>query len=114
VKVAKQSAGAGQRAIKAMGELADEIAIPVWTIVVGDDCDVADPDSVFFHWLAQGAFERDRYVSVCGRRVAFDATAKVSGDERNGYPVRAWPPILKMREDVVTKVAARWKEYGLA
>jgi hypothetical protein len=46
--------------------------------------------------------------------VAFDATAKVSGDERNGYPVRAWPLILKMRGDVVTKVAARWKEYGLA
>lgn len=113
VKVAKQSAGAGQRVIKALGTLADEIAIPVWTIVVGDDCDVANADAVFFHWLAQGAFERDQYVSVCGRRVAFDATAKASGDERNGYPVRAWPPILKMDPAVVAKVDARMAEYGL-
>jgi 3-polyprenyl-4-hydroxybenzoate decarboxylase len=45
--------------------------------------------------------------------VAFDATAKRAGDERNGYPVRAWPPILKMSEDVVANVEKRWAEYGI-
>jgi 3-polyprenyl-4-hydroxybenzoate decarboxylase len=52
-------------------------------------------------------------VSVCGRRVAFDATAKQAGDERNGQPVRAWPPILKMSEAIERRVRERWSEYGI-
>ena len=113
IRVNKREAGDGLRVIKELGALADEVSLPIWTVVVGDDCDIANADDVFFHWLANGAFERDRVASVCGRRVAFDASAKRAGDERNGYPVRAWPPILKMSDDVVAKVEKRWAEYGI-
>jgi 4-hydroxy-3-polyprenylbenzoate decarboxylase len=113
VKVQKRAAGDGRAVIDALLTQADVLNLPAWTIVVGDDADVTNADDVFFHWLAQGAFERDRVASTCGRRVIFDATAKVPGDERNGYPVRAWPPILRMRQDVAKKVAERWTEYGI-
>lgn len=106
-----ERAGAGARIIKALGALADDIAVPCWTIVVGQDADIARTDDALFHWLAHSSPQRDRYLSVCGRRIAFDATPKVPGDERRGEPVRAWPPILKMDEATNDKVRRRWSEY---
>ena len=90
--------------IKALGALPNEVEIPRWTVVAGPDSSTAGFEDVLFHWLANGAPDRDKYVSKCGRRVAFDATPKAPGDERNGLPVRAWPPILKMPVEVVERV----------
>jgi hypothetical protein len=45
--------------------------------------------------------------------MAFDATPKLPGDVANGQPVRAWPPILKMSEEIRALVEKRWAEYGL-
>jgi hypothetical protein len=56
--------------------------------------------------LAQSAPDRDAYLSVCGRRIAFDATPKLPGDERHGLPVRSWPPIIAM-EPAATERAKR-------
>jgi 4-hydroxy-3-polyprenylbenzoate decarboxylase len=95
VKIQKRDAGEGAHFIKAMGGLADEIALPRWTVVVGPDADLANLDDALFHWLANVGFERDMHVSVCGRRVAFDSTPKMTGDERCGWPVRKWPPLLR-------------------
>lgn len=67
-----------------------------------------------FHWAANIAPERDTHLSVCGRRIAFDATPKSAGDERNGQPVRDWPPIVGMDEQTTEKVKSRWAEYGPA
>jgi 3-polyprenyl-4-hydroxybenzoate decarboxylase len=103
--------GDGERVIKALGGLADEISIPCWTVVVGRDADVSDTNGALFHWLAHTSPGRDRYVSVCGRRVAFDATPKVAGDARNGEPVRVWPPIVGMDPGTIEKVRRRWTEY---
>jgi 4-hydroxy-3-polyprenylbenzoate decarboxylase len=104
VKIRKNAAGDGLRVIKALGALADEIAIPRWTIVVGQDADVRRFDDAFFHWTAHTAAERDEFLSVCGRRIAYDATPKLPGDDRNGQPVRPWPPILAMDAATIARV----------
>lgn len=113
VKIQKQRGGDGLRFIKALGGLADEIALPRWTIVVGPEADVSNTDDALFHWCANYSPERDRFVSVCGRRAAFDATPKMQGDERDGWPVREWPPVIRMDEATRALVAKRWSEYGL-
>lgn len=111
VKARKDAPGDGARVIAAIGELPDEVAIPRWTIIVGPDASLQPFDDAFFHWTAHAAFERDEYLSKCGRRVAYDATPKLPGDERNGQPVRPWPPILKMDSGVQSHVQQRWREY---
>jgi 4-hydroxy-3-polyprenylbenzoate decarboxylase len=114
VKIEKTAAGDGARAIAAIGSINDGEGLPRWTVVVGADADVADFDAAMFHWAAHCAPERDRYASKCGRRVAFDATAKMPGDERNSEPVRNWPPILRVDAATAALVQRRWGEYGLA
>ncbi|MGD9690965.1 MAG: UbiD family decarboxylase [Phycisphaerales bacterium] len=111
VRLQKERAGDGERFIKALGGIAGEAAVPRWTVIVGPGADVANIDDALFHWMANSAAERDRRLSVCGRRVAFDATPKVEGsgmegDERNGMPVRAWPPVLRMPEEVRSRARA--------
>ncbi|HZW05608.1 MAG TPA: UbiD family decarboxylase, partial [Phycisphaerales bacterium] len=113
VRMAKRAARDGERVIKALGGLQDGDALPRWTVVVGEDADASSFDDVMFHWAANIAPERDMHLSKCGRRVAFDATPKVAGDERNGQPVRDWPPILKMDDAVIARVKTRWIELGL-
>ncbi|MFO0831836.1 MAG: UbiD family decarboxylase [Phycisphaerales bacterium] len=99
--------------IKAIGAAANEVVIPRWTVLVTAGNEPATVPSALFHWLANICPERDRYLSVCGRRVAFDATAKVKGVGRMGLPVRAFPPVLRVSEDVRAGVERRWSEYGL-
>ncbi len=113
VKIQKNQPGDGDRLIKALGGLTDEIALPRWIVVVGPDADLGAADDALFHWCANYSPERDRHLSVCGRRVAFDATPKMEGDARNGWPVRPWPPILRMDDATKEKVSRRWQEYGL-
>lgn len=111
VRINKAKPGDGQRVIQAIGALANTVQIPRWTLIVGQDCSLDGFDDAMFHWLANSAPDRDSYLSVCGRRIAFDATPKMPGDERHGLPVRAWPPIISMSREVKDRVVARWKEY---
>jgi len=113
VRIAKSRAGDGERIIKQLGALPNEIVMPRWTIVVGQDAGVQDFESALFHWCAHTAPERDHYLSKCGRRIAFDATPKLPGDEHNGHPVRDWPPILKFDEATLANVDRRWHEYAI-
>ncbi len=113
VQADKQAAGDGSHVINSLGNITDEVILPPWTIVVGKDADLKDLDGTLFHWLANLSPERDRYLSVCGRRVAFDSTPKLPGDEVKGWPVRKWPPLIRMTEEVKANVAKRWAEYGL-
>ncbi len=96
VAASEQGGGGGAAVIKAIGGLADEIALPRWIVVVGPDADLGNIDDALFHWMANTAPDRDRYLSKCGRRTAFDATPKTPGEVINGLPVRDWPPILMM------------------
>jgi 3-polyprenyl-4-hydroxybenzoate decarboxylase len=112
----KKEPGDGGRLIKALGELPNEISFPRWTIIVGPDADLKDTENALFHWLANSAPDRDRYLSRCGRRIAFDATPKLpgGGDDHNGLPVRDWPPIIRMSPEMQHHIARRWSEYGLS
>ncbi len=101
-----------------------------WTkmiVVVDDDVDVHDHEAVLFHLAANVDPGRDIEVVNgpldildhaaprlgAGHKIGFDATRKWKGEEVNGQPVRDFPPILKMDEDVKRLVDKRWGEYGL-
>jgi len=100
-----------------------------WTkviVVVDDDVDVHDHEAVLFHLCAN--FDPGRDLEVvngpldildhasprlgAGHKIGFDATRKWPGEECNGQPVRDWPDVLKMDEQIVERVEARWREYG--
>lgn len=105
VRASADEAGAGQKLVRAIGAMPGEIALPRWVIIVGPDADLSNTDDALFHWMANSAPDRDRVVSKCGRRVAFDATPKAPGEVINGLPVRDWPPILKMTSEVRDRIA---------
>jgi 4-hydroxy-3-polyprenylbenzoate decarboxylase len=113
IGIDKREGGDGARVIKAIGGLADSIALPPWMIVVGPDANTADLEGSLFHWLANISPERDRYLSVCGRRAAFDATPKMAKDEHGGWPVRRWPPVIRMSEGVKAEIESRRGEFAL-
>lgn len=125
VFINKAEAGQGRATIKDLGALADDNQLPRWTLVLGHEAlDTDQPgtvspgtpsqlnlDTALFHWLAHAAPDRDRHLSKCGRRIAFDATPKLPGDEHLGLPVRPWPPLLRMSADIRDLVDRRWFEY---
>lgn len=113
VRITKKLPGDGARLIASIGALANEVPIPRWTIVVGHEASVTDYHRALFHWTAHTAPERDQYLSKCGRRVAFDATPKLPGDERHGHPVRDWPPLLSTDPATRELVSRRWSEYRI-
>jgi len=113
VRVNKKTPGQGPDTIKSLGSLPNEVAIPRYIILVGPDADVHDPDSALFHWLANADPERDRMLSKCGRRVAFDATPKTSAEFNNGLPCRDWPPMLVMDEPTRNLVDRRTQELSI-
>jgi 4-hydroxy-3-polyprenylbenzoate decarboxylase len=113
VKIEKKGPGQGAAMVKALGGLPNEVAVPRYIVIVGPDADVRDEDASLFHWLANADPERDRYLSRCGRRVAFDATPKQPGESANGLPARDWPPLIRMDSVTREHVERRWSEYGL-
>ena len=116
------AAGAGVRALEAALNVPEPAqGGPAYFVAVGPDVDITDPDAALFHWVANFDASRDLVLDPVGLearrsntrnpfprptdRLGFDATPKVPGDERFGEPVRAWPPVLKMDESVMAKVA---------
>ncbi len=112
-QITKAAPGDGARAIATIEAALSQVdAAPPFVIVVGADADITDIDSVLFHWCAHSDAGRDLY--RLSRSVAFDATPKVAGDERNAQPVRSWPPILRTTPEIEARVQARAAEFGLA
>lgn len=100
-----------------------------WTkmiVVVDHDVDVHDHEAVLFHLCANCDPSRDLELVNgpldildhaaprfgAGGKIGFDATRKIPGEECNGQPVRAYPPIVKMSDAMHQQVDARWREYG--
>ena len=80
-------------------------------IVVPEVADAANLEESLFHWISGCDPGRDMIRS--GSRIGFDATTKVPGeDDRNGIPVRDYPPILRMDDTIIERVDRRWNEYG--
>ncbi len=90
---------------------------PPFVVLVSGNVDVRNIDDAMFHWCAHTDAGRDalRYRSAeFGRcMLLFDATIKMMGDERLGWAVRSWPPILEMDAGTKQKVTARWSQYGV-
>lgn len=118
VRIEKRAAGDGALAIGQVSSVFDDLLarkhirhIPRFVIVVDQHADVNDADSVLFHWCAHSDAGRDLH--VCAGFVAFDATAKKPGDERQGQPVRDWPPVLRPDAEIARRVSLRALELGL-
>lgn len=112
VRIEKTQPGDGARMVKTLGGITEECALPRWTVIVGPDAALDSPSDALFHWMANTSPDRDRYLSVCGRRVAFDATPKQAGDEAHGQPVGEWPPLIRMDEATKRLVQANTSQYG--
>lgn len=100
----------GAAVIERLWQLAAEgLALPPYTVVLGPAVDPGDTDAAMFHLCAHADASRDlhRWASPDNQRhaIAFDATPKLPGDERNGEPVRQWPPLLSMPEQVARRAA---------
>jgi len=84
--------------------------IASFVIAVDDSVDLHDCQRVLFHWCANCDPGRDMIQR--GHRIAFDATSKQAGSVINGQPVRDYPPILTMSDEIKRRVDERWTEYG--
>ncbi|MCH8823477.1 MAG: UbiD family decarboxylase [Planctomycetes bacterium] len=106
VSIDKTQPGQGAKAIEACFNASEaDFVIAVDRIV-----NVQDTENVLFHLCANADPGRD--IIRINNRIGLDATRKIPGDERNGQPVRDYPPILKMSHEIKTRVLARWAEYG--
>lgn len=126
IKIKKEYALQARRVMHAIwgaGQMA-------WTkviIVVDADVDVHDHDAVLFHLCAN--FDPGRDLEIvsgpldildhaaprlgAGHKIGFDATRKIEGEQCHGHPVRDWPPLLEMDQQIKALVDKRWAEYGL-
>jgi 4-hydroxy-3-polyprenylbenzoate decarboxylase len=100
-----------------------QMSLSKYIVVVDSDVDVQNTDSVMFYVGANVDPERDVQIvrgpidvldhatnmSGFGGKMGIDATRKWKSE---GFP-RLWPNELEMTEEVIAKVSARWKEYGL-
>ncbi|NBC11184.1 MAG: menaquinone biosynthesis decarboxylase [Planctomycetes bacterium] len=101
-----------------------------WTkmiVVVDHDVDVHDHEQVLFHLCANSDPGRDIEIVNgpldildhaaprlgAGHKIGFDATRKWPGEEVGGHPVRDFPTLLRMDEDIKALVDRRWGEYGI-
>jgi 4-hydroxy-3-polyprenylbenzoate decarboxylase len=119
VKIEKQRAGAGARAIDALWRAAPEGSADFVVALDGPMVDLRDWQRVFFHLCANVDPGRDLHIEKRGSdpisatgRIAFDATRKLPGDERHGQPVRDYPPIIEMDAQTNALIDRRWHEYG--
>ena len=89
-------------------------ALP-FVIVVGREVELSDPVAPFFHWLANFDPSRDMVLLAEHDRVGFACAPKALGDERNGQPVRPWPPVVAMSAEATARaleLAGRPAEGG--
>ncbi|MEM8737533.1 MAG: UbiD family decarboxylase domain-containing protein [Planctomycetota bacterium] len=102
-----------------------------WTkaiVVVDHDVNVHDHEEVLFQLLANADPGRDIEMVNgpldildhaaprlgAGTKIGLDATRKIPGEEVHGHPVRDWPTLLNMSDDIKRRVDERWAEYGLS
>ncbi len=68
-------------------------------------------EPALFHLCANADFHRD--VVRRGRRLGIDATRKARGVSSRGEPVRDYPPLIAMTDEIKSLVDRRWAEYEL-
>lgn len=92
-----------------------------WIIVVDEDCNVRDWDEVMWRVAAAADPEKDIFPGKKHARrertrgeVDFDPPLNGLGiDATMRFKEAKFPPVNKVSEELMKKVAGRWKEYGL-
>ena len=126
VKIRKEYPLQGRRVMHSIWG-AGQMAWTKMIVVVDEDVNVHDHDEVLFHLCANCDPGRDVEIVNgpldildhaaprlgAGHKIGFDATRKIQGEEVGGNAVRAWPPIIRMNEEIRRAVSKRWAEYGL-
>ena len=104
IGVSKTEAAQGAKAIEHVWEntAAD------FVVAVDRLCDVGDWERVLFHMCANSDPGRDIIRSE--HRIGIDGTRKVPGDERNGQPVRDFPPLMTMPDDLARDLGERFDD----
>ncbi len=92
-----------------------------WVIVVDEDCNVRDWEEVM--WRVVSAVEPEKDVIMgkvfpptrrSGAEVDFDPPSRGMGiDATMKFKETKFPPVNKVRVELMDKAAARWKEFGL-
>jgi 3-polyprenyl-4-hydroxybenzoate decarboxylase len=104
IAVDKREALDGARAIeRAWGLLPAQPGAADFLVVVDAGTDLTDWERVLFLMAANADLARDLHRA--GHRIAIDATIKREGDQRHGYAVRRYPPLVGF--DAATLEAAR-------
>lgn len=110
--VKREAPHAGVHAIERLfDELPEGNPAAELVLAVPEYANVEDLENALFHWIS--GCDPGRDMIRHGERLGFDATTKVpQEDDRNGNPVRDFPPILRMDEEIIARVDERWHEYG--
>ena len=122
VSIRKRYPGHARKVMNAIWGLGQMMFSKV-IVVVDDDVDVHDPQEVVWKVLNHIDPERDVQFTLgpvdsldhasrlpnLGSKMGIDATRKGPGEGFN----RPWPDEIRMSEEVLERVARRWKEYGL-
>ena len=103
---------AGIKAIEALwSALPEDNHAAEFVIAVDADADPTDLEKALFRWLSNADPERDRVMRSA--RIGFDGRRKTPGrDDRDGVPVRDYPPLVDMTPEIIDRVDRRWSEYG--
>lgn len=113
VALDKRRAKQGRETLDAV--FAIGLDLPPFIVIIDASANPHDFDEALFHWCANSDAGRDRILSPSRTTLGFDATTKIANeDNANGYPARAFPPILRMSDEIKERVDRRWSEYGLA
>ena len=90
-----------EAAAKALGDL----PAGRWLIAVEQGVSLTKLEPLLFRWVSNADPERD--CRIVGTRLCCDATTKSPG-VRHGMPVRDFPPLVSMTQDVETRVESRF------
>lgn len=115
VAIRKEGAGDGARAIERLWSWLDAHAVDAphladFVVVLDRDACVRDFDDSLFLLAANADPGRDLHARA--GRIAFDATRKVPGDARRGFPVRRYPARLSMDDTTKRAVDAKSRELA--
>jgi len=121
VQLDKSRGGQSADFIDVLGEEATKRGwtLPPFVVVLGPEApgfaDGSASDGALFHWMAHSDASRDWRRLRIGQdqTLVIDATPKMAGDEAHGQPVRKWPPVLRVSEEIRARVEGRWGEYGV-
>ena len=89
ISVEKKKGGDGAKALE---DAHQKYQHATMIFAVDSDVNKEKLGDVFFHFCA--CFDPSRDMHYFASSIGFDGTTKMTGDERNGKAVRAWPPKL--------------------